>query len=90
MNLKESKEIVEELGTNFSSHDFIEKFAFYHEEAYIGMLYACKGKHAFQTVHAQIGRFLSDNKIQLNIKKTERKENKNVFGNETEVQFWSH
>lgn len=72
----------------FSSHTFIEKYAYHHEKIYIEMLCAHKNNKAFQTVHRKIGRFLSDNKDDLGIEKSERKKNLNVFGHETEVQFW--
>lgn len=72
----------------FSSHTFIEKYAYHHEKIYIEMLCAHKNNKAFQTVHRKIGRFLSDNKDDLGIEKSERKKKLNVFGHETEVQFW--
>lgn len=72
----------------FSSHTFIEKYAYRHEKLYIEMLYAHKNNKAFQTIHRQIGRFLSDNKDDLGIEKSKREKNLNVFGHETEVQFW--
>lgn len=82
------KKLVKEMKEEFSSHEFIEKYAYRYEEEYIERLYKHKKDHAFQTVHRQIGRFLSENQEKLGIEKTQRKENLNVFGNETEVQYW--
>ena len=70
------EKLAKEMKEEFSSPEFIER------------LYKHKKDHAFQTVHRQIGRFLSENQEKLGIEKTQRKENLNVFGNETEVQYW--
>jgi tRNA nucleotidyltransferase/poly(A) polymerase len=73
----------------FSSHDFIEKFAQQHEEDYIEMLvkYQRTG-NAFQTVHSLIAKYLSLNMTTLRIDKTERKVSENVFGSADIVQWW--
>lgn len=78
--------------TEFSSHDFIRRFATVAEEQYVRMLYDCVEKgdeHPFQTVHMQIGRELERLQAKLGIEKTDRKMNTNIFGNEDEVQFWN-
>lgn len=90
LTITEATDIIKKLAKEFSSHTFIETYACYHEEEYIDMLHAHKNNHAFQTVHSKIGRFLSDNQEALNIEKLHRKENLNVFGHETEVQFWKN
>lgn len=82
------EKLAKEMKEEFSSHEFIEKYAYRYEEEYVERLYQHKKDHAFQTVHRQIGRFLSENQEKLGIEKTQRKENLNVFGNETEVQYW--
>lgn len=70
---KLEKDLKEKSKEEFNSHD---------------LLYDHKKNHAFQTVHRQIGGFLSENMEALGIEKTIRKENLNIFGHETEVQFW--
>lgn len=82
------KDLKEKSKDEFNSHEFIEKYAYHYEEEYIDLLYDHKKNHAFQTVHRQIGHFLSKNMEALSIEKTMRKENLNIFGHETEVQFW--
>ncbi len=83
------REIIEGLGNEFNSHQFIEKFAYNYERVYITWLYNNIDKRAFQTVHSQIARFLSENKEALHIAKINRDDNVNVFGNKTDVQFWN-
>lgn len=85
---EEKKEEEKKAEREFSSHTFIEKYAYHHEKAYIDMLHAHKNNSAFQTVHREIGRFLSENQEDLGIEKSARKKNLNVFGHETEVQHW--
>lgn len=91
LDIKMAQDIIGELKQQtdeFSSHQFIEKFAFYHESAYIDLLHLHKDNHAFQYTHAQIARFLSENQSALGITKTTRDDSINVFGHKTEVQFW--
>ncbi len=82
------REIIDGLGAEFNSHQFIEKFAYNYEALYITWLYDNIDKRAFQTVHSQMARFLSENKGVLGIIKSPREDNLNVFGNNTDVQFW--
>lgn len=73
----------------FSSHDFIEKFAQQYEADYINMLvnYQKKG-NAFQTVHSMIAKYLSQNMSVLLIVKSKRKGSENVFGSIDYIQWW--
>lgn len=84
------QELKKDLKEEFNSHEFIEKYAYHYEEEYIDLLYDHKKNHAFQTVHRQIGSFLSNNTEYLCIEKTMKKKNLNIFGHETEVQFWKN
>lgn len=88
-NFTEIERIISELGYTFNSHEFIERFAHQFESEYINFLsqFGCKG--AFQNVHAQIGLYLSENSSRLNITKTRKVKNKNVFGLTDEIQEWS-
>ena len=88
LTIDEALAIIEELEDYFSSHEFIEGYAYHHEEEYINMLCEHKGDKAFQKVHAQLARFLIEHKDELRILKMPRKGSVNVFGNITEVQFW--
>lgn len=78
--------------TEFSSHDFIRRFATVAEEQYVRMLYECVEKgdnHPFQTVHMQIGRELGRLQERCGIEAGIKGMSINIFGNEDEVQFWS-
>ena len=82
-------DIISKFNSEFSSHDFIEKFAQKYEADFIDMLllYKNKGK-AFQTVHSSIARYLSKNKEIFSIAKTERKGSEHVFGSIDKIQWW--
>lgn len=79
--------IITGLLEEFSSHDFIEKFAQQFEDDYIEMLvnYQKTGT-AFQTVHSMIAKHLSQNMPALNIEKIPRKGSENVFGSIDVIQ----
>ena len=85
-NIKEALSAITQ--NDFSSHDVIEKFAYLYESDYIDMLNEYKGDDAFRKVHSQIGAFLSNNSNLVGIKKTGRSKNINIFGHDTEVQYW--
>ncbi len=88
-NLNEVRSVIEnEMDIEFNSHQFIERFAYNNEAIYISWLNKSIGKGAFQTVHSQIAKFLSQNKEVLRISKNGRDGSINVFGNTTSVQFW--
>lgn len=78
-----------EINKEFSSHDFIEKFIEKFEKDYIEMLINYqKSGQAFKTVHSLIAKYISLNKIVLEIEKTERKQSENVKGNLDVIQWW--
>lgn len=73
----------------FSSHDFIKKFAQQFQEKYIDMLYEYKETgHAFQSLHAQIAKHLSENMLLFEIQKSEKKGSEDIFGDIVEIQWW--
>lgn len=80
--------IISRLKAEFTSHDFLKKFAKEFEEQYIEFLNIYKGNGAFQTVHSQIALFLSENEITLGIIKTNKEKSENIFGEEDYVQGW--
>ncbi len=85
----EINNIISEFNTEFSSHDFIEKFCQKHEEDYIEMLVNYKNSgRAFQTVHQMIALHLSRNMDIFNIEKTNKKGSENVHGNIGIIQWW--
>lgn len=88
---KELKKIIDDLPQEeFSSHDFIEKFARLFEAEYIEMLYKYKNTgNAFKTVHSTIAKYLSQNMTSLDIVKTKRDESEHVFGDVDIIQWWS-
>lgn len=73
----------------FSSHDFIEKFARLFETEYIEMLYNYKNTgNAFKTVHSAIAKYLSQNMNSMGIVKTKRDGSEHVFGDIDIIQWW--
>ena len=85
----EVKEALKQMGNKFSSHGFIKKFSSMFQKKYIELLYNCKNENEpFQVVHSQIGRFLERNAQLLEIKKIDRTNSNNIFGNINNVQEW--
>jgi hypothetical protein len=83
-----SNEIIPLLESDFSSHDFLKKFAKRFEGDYINFLHNYGGTGAFKTVHGQIAKFLADNETKLNIHKKQKVRSENVFGEMDEIQGW--
>lgn len=81
-------DIIAGLSNNFSSHDFIEKFSKKYESDYIEMLVDYKDRNAFQSVHAQIARFLSSNMETYGIAKVKKKSSEHIFGDLDVIQWW--
>ena len=86
--LSEIKNIISDMPDKFSSHDFIKKFSKKYEENYIDMLYVYKKRKPFQTVHAQIAKFLSSNVKELGINKSGKCLSEHVFGEKDLIQGW--
>lgn len=84
--------IIQGLDAEFTSHEFIQRFAQEYEEDYIEFLYAYKKQNAFQTVHAQIARHLSIGSKSGSgiypIEKTDDARSQNVFGAVSPNQGW--
>lgn len=87
--INDLKNIINNLDFEFTSHDFLKKFAKNFERDYILFLDYYKDRDAFQIVHSQIGRFLSENAGDLNIKKTKKVPSENIFGEIDDIQEWS-
>jgi len=83
-----SKEIIPNLESDFTSHDFIKKFAKKFEGDYIKFLNNYKGIGAFRTVHSQIAKFLAENETRLKIHKTQKVQSENIFGEMDVIQGW--
>lgn len=81
-------EIINNLSNEFTSHDFLKKYAKAFEREYIDFLSKYGDTGAFQTVHSQIARFLSDNALLLRIEKTQKVLSENIFGEMDEIQGW--
>lgn len=82
--------IISGLNSDFSSHDFIEKFARMFETQYIEMLYKYKDTgNAFKTVHSTIAKYLSQNMNAFGIVKMSKKGSEHVFGEIDIIQWWS-
>ena len=89
ITLQQAQRIISELGNEFDSNDFIEKYMSLFERDYVNALVEkIECNHIFRTVNASIGRFLTDNQKELRIAKNERKTSNNVKGNDSENQGW--
>jgi hypothetical protein len=81
--------LVNKMETEFDSHKFIKELINSHEKVYVELLYGyVNNAGIFQTLHAQIGRYLSDNSKRLNIEKLNRDSSENIKGYESENQTW--
>ncbi len=72
----------------FDSHDFIKNFSGEIELDYVNLLATARTMTPFQTVHSQIGMFLSNNQNNLNIRYVEDVNSENIFGNVTPCALW--
>jgi hypothetical protein len=81
-------EIIPELGSDFTTLDFVRKFAKKFEGEYIRFLYSYKENNAFKEVHSQIADFLDDNELILNIKKSRKVRREDEYGEMEEIQMW--
>jgi hypothetical protein len=79
--------VLEKMGDEFESHDFIFEMMRRFPREYTFSLYECRrAKDPIQTLHAKIGRKLSEMKGR--IRKTRRKTSQNVRGLPSTNQFW--
>jgi hypothetical protein len=79
--------ILDRMEGEFESHDFIFEMMRHFPREYTSSLYECRrAKDPIQTLHAKIGRKLSDMKGR--IVKTRRKTSRNVRGLPSTNQFW--
>lgn len=81
--------IIKELPDTFSSHEFIQKFSQRLQKEYLAVLTQyTDNNQAFKTVHGQIARYLSTNHEEFGIKKLEKVNSANIFGDVVEIQNW--
>ena len=81
--------LINKMETEFDSHKFIKELINSYEKDYVELLYSnIESAGIFKTIHAQIGRYLSDNSTQLKIEKDTREYSENVKGYMSENQKW--
>jgi hypothetical protein len=79
--------IIENLGPQFDSHDFIFDMMRHYPRDYTKALYECRrSKDPIQTLHAKIGRKLLE--FNATIRKVRRKSSRNVRGLPSRNQYW--
>jgi hypothetical protein len=79
--------VLERMENDFESHDFIFEMMRRFPREYTYALYECRrAKDPIQTLHAKIGRKLSD--MRGRISKTRKKTSRNVRGLPSTNQFW--
>ena len=72
----------------FDSHEFIRHFSKKFEIEYIEHLHSYKNE-PFRNVHAQIGKFLSENQKLLHIVDYGTTSSPNIFGVESQNEKWN-
>ncbi len=85
--ISELVNIIHSLDVEFTSHDFLKKFAKLYEPVYVRFLDKYS-TDAFQNVHSQIAHFLSKNSAILGIVKTKKVMSENIFGEMDMIQSW--
>jgi hypothetical protein len=81
-------EIIPELGSDFTTFDFIGLFSKKFEGEYIDFLYQYRGQGAFRAVQSQFARFLDENKPLLGIDNSPKSMRENDFVRNKEVIRW--
>ena len=98
LNPEVAPSIITKMKTNFSSREFIWKFAHEYEDKYIALLNECKElkklknkkNGIFHEIHMEIGAYLSDKAEDLGIKmQVEREDSLTVFGTLSSTQCWT-
>lgn len=81
-------EIISNIPTDkFDSHEFIRNFAKKFEIEYVEFLSAYRHE-PFRNVHAQIGKFLSEHQVLLQIEDDGITQSANIFGIESPNERW--
>jgi hypothetical protein len=81
-------EIIKNITTEkFDSHEFIRNFIKRYEVEYVQFLHAYQ-KEPFRNVNAQIGKFLSEHQVSLQIKDDGVTKSPNVFGDTSQNERW--
>jgi hypothetical protein len=80
--------IINGLPRPFDSHAFIRAFSREFQVDYVRLL-SQYGAAPFQSVHGQIGHFLSDNQAALGITTQDKVVSTNIFGKESENEKWA-
>lgn len=88
------KKIIKQLKVNedgeFSSHEFIQNFTQSFQRQYVEMLSKYKDSgHAFQSLHGQIAKHLSENSNYFEIEKRGKDTSVNIFGDKVKVEWWA-
>jgi hypothetical protein len=82
------QELIHKMKVEFDSHTFIKQLIKDYESDYVELLKNYTNVPIFKTLHAQIGKYLSQNKKDLFIIKLEKIESENIKGYESENQKW--
>lgn len=86
-NLIQIKKIINQMPRPFDSHTFIQHFSKEFQVEYVQLLTAYDEK-PFIKIHQQIGKFLSENQTELNIKSNGKILSANIFGEQSENEQW--
>lgn len=86
-NLIPIKKIINQMPRPFDSHTFIQLFSKEFQVEYVQLLTTYDEK-PFIKIHQQIGKFLSENQTELNIKSNGKILSANIFGEQSENEQW--
>lgn len=85
MTIVEAKTIIELLGKQFDSHEFIRRFIYTYPSSYGKLL---QKYNNVSTAHGEIANFLRRNAGELNIERLDKEESNNILGNESLNVQW--
>ncbi len=90
INIEIYKSVINKLDNTFDNHQFIEKLIVLYEKEYVELLFNHINSSGgiFQTTHAQIGKFLSDNASELAISKDNKINSENIKKYNSKNQNW--
>ena len=84
-NIHDARVIIESLGRDFDSHDFIKAIKHWPEYQSVKEHYSTD---ADRKANSLVARFLSVNQNRLGIEQRNKKSSKNVNGNKTTCTLW--
>lgn len=84
-----AKDLICKMEVEFDSHTFITRLLQDYEKDYVELLNShIESSGIFRALHARIGKYLSDNEVQLSITKIKKVKSDNIKDYESKNQKW--